>query len=115
MVTVLRIILSSILGGTFLGPTFFLSLVGGLAAVTAMALLYRAGTGPFSLVGISCFAAYAHILAVVLCVYFFFIRQGEFLHLLPIFFSLALVSGILTGTAANLLTQKLVEEEISLK
>ena len=36
-VTLLRIFLGSLLGGTFLGPTFFLSLTGGLAAWAVMA------------------------------------------------------------------------------
>ena len=33
IVTLLRVILGSILGGTFLGPTFFLSLVGRLDGI----------------------------------------------------------------------------------
>ena len=36
IVTLVRVILGSILGGTFLGPTFFLSLAGGVASTTIM-------------------------------------------------------------------------------
>ena len=43
IVTLLRIFLGSIVGGTFLSPTFFLSLAGGLAAVLAMSLAYCKG------------------------------------------------------------------------
>lgn len=111
----LRVLLASLFGGTFLGPTFFLSLAGAGAAALMMILIYRKGRGPFSLIGVSVAAAYGHTFAVTLCVYFFFIQQTAFLHLLPFFFSLALVSGVLTGTVANFLNQRLVEEEVCLK
>ena len=107
VVTGLRVFLGSIIGGTFLGPTFFLSLTGGLAATGVMALVYRRGSGPFSMIGVSVAGAYAHILAITFCVYWIFIRQDAFLHLLPIFLSLALISGLLTGIAANILTHRL--------
>ncbi|MFQ5450283.1 MAG: Gx transporter family protein [Nitrospinaceae bacterium] len=115
VVTVLRIILSSIFGGTFLGPTFFLSFIGGLAAMGAMVLAYRRGGGPFSLVGVSIAGAYAHTLAITFCVYLFFIRSAAFLHILPVFFCLSLVSGLLTGAAANVLTGKLAGESVAFK
>ncbi|MEE9258658.1 MAG: Gx transporter family protein [Nitrospinaceae bacterium] len=115
LVAVLRVLLASLFGGTFLSPTFFLSLAGTLAATLTMAAVYRKGNSPFSLVGVSVAAAYGHTLAVVLCVYILFIRQEAFLQLLPVFLSLALVSGILTGTAANILNQRLVEERVSFK
>ena len=49
------VFLGSILGGTFLGPTFFLSLVGGIAAILIMGMLYKAGKNHISLIGISIF------------------------------------------------------------
>jgi heptaprenyl diphosphate synthase len=114
-VTVLRVFLGSILGGTFLSPTFFLSLAGGLSGVFAMGLVYRNGAGPFSLVGVSVVAAFTHTTVIFLCVYSFFISQGAFLNFLPIFLLLALVTGILTGTMAETLKLRLAEENISFK
>ena len=113
MVTLLRVILGSILGGTFLSPTFFLSLAGGVAATVIMAWIYRRGRGPFSLIGISVCAAYAHTLAVIFCVYFFWIRQEALLKLLPVFFIFSLITGILTGIAANLIVQRLEEKQVA--
>ena len=107
IVTFLRIILGSILGGTFLGPTFFLSLVGGIAAILIMGMLYRIGKKHISLIGISIFGAYTHTLATSLCVYYFLIRESSFFTLLPFFFSLALLTGILTGSIANTLTRQM--------
>ena len=55
IVTFLRVVLGSILDGTFLGPTFFLSLVGSIAAILIMGMLYKAGKNHMSLIGISIF------------------------------------------------------------
>ena len=107
IVTFLRVVLGSILGGTFLGPTFFLSLAGGIAAILIMGMLYRIGKKHISLIGISIFGAYTHTLATSLCVYYFLIRESSFFTLLPFFFSLALLTGILTGSIANTLTRQM--------
>jgi heptaprenyl diphosphate synthase len=115
IVTGLRIFLSSIIGGTFLGPTFFLSFSGGLTAIFTMAWVYRRGTGPFSLIGVSVVGAVTHILAIAFLVYFIFIPQNAFLQLLPIFLSLALVSGILTGIAGNILSSRLVQANVTFR
>lgn len=114
-VTVLRVLLGSILGGTFLSPTFFLSLAGGLASVGMMGLLFREGRRTFSLIGVSVAAAYAHTTAIFLCVFFLFIRQEAFFHLLPVFLIFSLISGILTGILANRLTRHLATERIAFR
>lgn len=112
-VTLLRVLLGSVLGGTFLSPTFFLSLAGGLASVGVMGLLYRKRRKAFSLVGISVAAAYAHTTAIFVCVFFLFIHQNVFFNLLPVFLTFSLVSGILTGLLANNITRHLSNEGIS--
>lgn len=113
-VTLLRVLLGSVLGGTFLSPTFFLSLAGGLASVGIMGLLFWKRRKAFSLVGISVAAAYAHTTAIFLCVFFLFIHQNVFFTLLPVFLTFSLISGILTGLLANNITQHLSNEGISL-
>jgi len=114
-VTLLRILLGSVLAGTFLSPTFFLSLAGGLASVCMMGLLYRQGRRPFSLVGVSVASAYAHTTAIFVCVFFLFIHQRAFFNLLPVFLTFSLVSGILTGLLANRLARHLESESLSLR
>ena len=69
-VTLLRIMLGSIVGGTFLSPTFFLSLSGGVTSAFVMSWVYFSGKSPFSFVGVSICAAYTHTLTTVICVYF---------------------------------------------
>ncbi len=112
-VTLLRVLLGSVLGGTFLSPTFFLSLAGGLASVAVMGLLYREGRRAFSLVGISVAAAYAHTTSIFVCVFYLFIHQGAFFNLLPVFLTFSLISGILTGLLANNITRHLTNAGIS--
>ena len=113
-VTLLRVLLGSVLGGTFLSPTFFLSLAGGIASLCIMGLLYRERERTFSLVGISVAAAYAHTTAIFICVFFLFIHQSVFFNLLPVFLTFSLVSGVLTGLLANNITKHLSNEGISL-
>ena len=114
-VTLLRIILGSILGGTFLSPTFLLSLSGGVAAVFTMSWVYYPGKSPFSLIGVSICAAYSHTLATVICVYFFWVQQEFFFKLLPVFFTFSLITGTLTGVVSNYISKKLVDGQVALK
>ena len=106
-VTLLRIMLGSIIGGTFLSPTFFLSLSGGITSVFVMSWVYYHGKSPFSFVGVSVCAAYTHTLTTIACVYFFWVQQEFILNLLPVFFTLTLFSGFLTGITGNFIAKKL--------
>jgi uncharacterized membrane protein len=69
--------------------------------------IYNSGKGPFSLFGISIYEAYTHTFITAACVYFFLIKQTSFFVQLPFFFSLALITVILTGVAGNLLSRKI--------
>ena len=110
-VTLLRIMLGATIGGTFLSPTFFLSLSGGVMSVFVMSWVYFYGKSPFSLVGVSVCAAYTHTLTTVICVYFFWVQQEFIFKLLPIFFMFTLFAGILTGIIGNFIAKKLTERE----
>ena len=114
-VTLLRIVLGSILGETFLSPTFFLSLFGSVAAVFTMSWIYYRGESPFSLVGVSVCAAYTHTLTTVACIYFFWIQQGFFFNLLPVFFTFTLIAGVCTGIIGNFITKQLAERQVIFK
>ena len=110
-VTLLRVMLGSIIGGTFLSPTFFLSLSGGVTSVFVMFWVYYHGKSPFSLIGVSVCAAYTHTLTTVICVYFFWVQQEFIFKLLPAFFMFTLVAGILTGIIGNFMAKKLTDGE----
>ncbi|QPJ64102.1 MAG: Gx transporter family protein [Candidatus Nitrohelix vancouverensis] len=115
IVAILRVFWGSILGGTFMSPTFFLSFAGTLSATLAMACFYAGGRGPFSLIGVCVASAYAHTATAFFCVYGFLSTSTSFLKLIPLFSCLALVSGVLTGLVANDLARRLEAEGIALK
>ena len=101
---VLRTLVSSMVLGTFLTPTFVLSFSGGVVSAFVMVLLYRLsrGGGPFrfSLIGISVGGAVSHILTQVALVYLLFIRSSGVLLLWPWLALSAVVTGVVTGMIA---------------
>jgi len=110
---VLRTLVSSMVLGTFLTPTFVLSFSGGVVSALVMVLLYRlsrgggplAATAPvgqfrFSLIGISVGGAVSHILTQVALVYLLFIRSSGVLLLWPWLALSAVVTGVITGMIA---------------
>ena len=114
-VTLLRIMLGSIIGGTFLSPTFLLSFAGGVTSVFVMYWVYHRGKSPFSLVGVSVCAAYTHTLTTIICIYFFWVQQEFIFKILPVFFIFTLIAGILTGIIANFIVIKLIAIKFVLK
>jgi heptaprenyl diphosphate synthase len=107
---VLRTLVSSMVLGTFLTPTFVLSFSGGVVSALVMVLLYRlSGRGPFSfgLVGISVGGSVSHIATQVALVYFLFIRTSGVLWLWPWLGLSAVVTGVLTGMIAIQAVQRL--------
>lgn len=114
-VTLLRVLIASLLAGTILGPTFWLSLAGGMGATAVMAGAHVWGGRWFSLVGVSVAGAYAHTGIVFACVFFLFIRQNAFAGLLPFFLMLSLGAGVLTGIVANAIRDKILLENLALR
>ncbi len=111
IVTFLRVIIGSILFGTFLSPTFMLSLFGGVSSTIVMGLLYKFFKKYLSLVSISFMGAYTHTTVVILLVYNFIIFHKELFYFFPIFLLFSAVTGILNGIIANIFITKLAEEK----
>ncbi len=114
---VLRTLISSMVLGTFLTPTFVLSFSGGVVSAVVMVLLYRFshGGGPFrfSLIGISVGGAVSHILTQVALVYLLFIRSSGVLLLWPWLALSAVVTGVVTGMIAVQAVRRLDTGEAS--
>lgn len=106
-VTLLRVLVGSIVIGTFLNPAFFLSFAGAGASVLGMGLVHRWFPRTFSLIGISLIGAYLHSLAQISVVSLVFIRHTDIFFLFPLVLASALPTGILTGIAAIHATEKL--------
>jgi len=96
-VSLLRVVVGSILIGTFLTPTFVLSFSGAIAAITVIGLghlLPGRGLGP---VGYCLLASMAHIAAQFYVAYRLFIPHEALFGLLPVLMTVAVCFGVLSG------------------
>lgn len=107
MVTGLRVVLAATLLGTIFGPTFWLSLSGGLCSTIAMGVFMDFFPGKFSIIGISIIGAYVHNLVQLLVASLFIVRQSSLIYLLPVLLLTALIAGCVTGIVANILMKKM--------
>lgn len=108
-VSLLRIVVGSIFIGTFLTPTFFLSLAGGLASLGVAGVLALAGRhiGP---VGLAIAMAMAHMAGQFLLAWWLFVPHPALLNLLPALLALAMGLGAFTGIIAAGILQRLPQK-----
>lgn len=110
-IAVLRTVVSSLILGTFLSPTFILSLSGALASTLVMSLFYRLSTAerglPFSLIGISLIGASTHNLVQVGLVYLLLIQHSGIFLLLPWLGISAVIMGWINGVVASQVCMKM--------
>lgn len=100
-VSILRVLVGSLLIGTFLSPGFMLSLGGAICSILILKLAtYTPGKG-FGPVGYSILAAIAHMLGQFTIAYTLFIPHQALLHLLPVLITVAILFGILTGIISS--------------
>jgi len=100
-VSLLRVLMGSLILGTFLSPTFVLSMTGAVCSIAVLALASRLpGTG-FGPVGYSVLAALAHMGGQFLAAYWLFIPHPGLFHLLPVLMTAALIFGLLGGIIAR--------------
>ncbi len=108
-VSLLRVLVSGLLLGTFLSPTFALSLGGALCSVAVLWLVTRTQWLRFGAVGYSVLAALAHMLGQFALAYALFIPHPGLLHLLPILLTVALLFGVLGGILAHMILNGLAK------
>lgn len=105
-VALLRVIVGSMIIGTFLTPTFVLSLAGALASLATAGMVYttRRWTGP---VGHGAAMAMAHMAGQFTVAWWLFLPHPGLLHLLPPLLALALGLGAITGIIAASILERL--------
>lgn len=99
-VTLLRVVAGALLLGTFLTPSFVLSLSGALLSLLCMGLsirLYPHWLGP---VGLSVLGAFAHMGAQLLVVNLWLMPAVSLLGIAPLFLTVAWITGLVNGLAA---------------
>ena len=111
-VVALRVVAGALLLGTFLTPTFVMSLSGGMASLLVLGFLVRMPRIWFGPVGVSVLAAMAHMAAQLGLVSVWLMPGVSLAGLLPLFLSAAWLTGLVNG----LVTQRLlVGQDIALK
>lgn len=108
-VSLLRVLVSGLLLGTFLSPTFALSLGGAAASITVLWAASRRWMPGFGPVGLSVLAALAHMGGQFALAFALFIPHPGLLHLLPVLLTAALLFGITSGIIAGMMLRGLSE------
>ena len=104
-VSLIRVFVTSILLGTFLSPTFFLSLSGALFSLFSLIIFRNLSPKYFSLISFSLIASLAHIAGQFMIVRFWIIPHNGIFYLLPIF----IISAFIFGLVNALVTSKLLK------
>ncbi len=106
-VSLLRVLIGSLIIGSFLSPTFVLSLGGACASLIVIGIAYALAQQHLSALGYSVLAAIAHILAQFWLAYWLFIPHDALFHLLPILLTVAIIAGIVNGSLALAVQKRL--------
>ena len=96
-VSLLRVVCGSLLLGTFLSPTFILSMGGAACSVSILWLAGRLPGEGFSAIGYSVLAALAHMTGQFALARLLFIPHAAIWHLFPVLLTAALIFGIVGG------------------
>lgn len=104
----LRVLAGSLLIGTFMSPTFFLSLAGAVASLAAIGILWLLPRNWVGIYGISILAAVSHICAQLYVAWLLFIPHNLILKLLPILIAAGILFGIINAIITLSIQQKLL-------
>ncbi len=99
-VAMLRVLVGSMLIGTFLSPTFLMSATGACASLVVLGIVGSLGRYLVGAVGLSLAAAFAHMAAQITVAYLVFIPHPAILSLTPILMTAALIFGSVSGLIA---------------
>lgn len=99
-VSLLRVFASALLLGHFLSPTFVLSLSGSIFSLTALFFAQHLPKKHFSLITLSIFAAFSHIVGQLIVVRLWLIPNTGVSYLIPVFTTTAFLFGLLNGLIA---------------
>lgn len=106
-VSLLRVLVGSIVVGTFLSPTFVLSLTGALAAMAALGLAWAISPRALGPIGYCLLAAMAHMAGQFYAAYLLFIPHPALFGLLPVLMTLAVCFGLVSGIIVHGLMTRL--------
>lgn len=105
-VSLLRVLCGSLLLGTFLSPTFLLSLAGAACSIGMLWLACRLPGKGFGPVGYSILAALSHMTGQFILAWLLFIPHPALWRLFPVLITAALLFGIVSGIIAGAMTRE---------
>ena len=112
-VSIVRVFVSSIIVGSFLSPTFFLSLFGALFSLTLLYGFQKLPRPNFSIISLSLIASFGHIIGQFIIARLWIIPHDSIFNLLPLFLISALIFGIFSAFICDaLLKHKLNKHTI---
>jgi heptaprenyl diphosphate synthase len=106
-VSLLRVVAGSMVLGTFLSPTFLMSLTGATVSITVLGLMYRMPGARFSAVGYSLLAAMGHISGQFLMAYTLLIPHPGLWRLYPVLMTAAVILGLINGIISSRIVQRM--------
>ena len=107
VLTVLRVMMASLMFGTFLSPPFLISMTAGIASTTVMGLSSRYGKRMFSPVGLSVLGAITHTTVQLFVAYAIIIRQIHIFYLFPVLAFIGILTGCFNGWVVVLMYKHL--------
>ncbi len=106
-VSLLRVTAGSLLLGTFMSPTFFLSLSGALASLFTMWVLWTGFRAWVGMAGISILAGVSHVMTQLLVAWWLFIPHPGILALTPVLIAAGIFFGLFNAIIANSINMRL--------
>lgn len=106
-VSLLRVVAGSLLLGTFMTPTFLLSVSGALASLLSMLILLPFSRHWVGMTGVSVLASVCHIMAQLLVAWWLFIPHSGILLLTPVLITAGIFFGLFNAIIATSIEQRL--------
>ncbi|MGI9263658.1 MAG: Gx transporter family protein, partial [Gammaproteobacteria bacterium] len=103
----MRVLVGSLLIGTFMSPTFALSASGAVAALVLMGATRVLGGRHIGPIGLSVVAALAHMSTQIIVAFLLFIPNPALFKLAPVLLTAALVFGTVSGVIASIVLDRL--------
>jgi heptaprenyl diphosphate synthase len=110
LLTLLRVFIASLLFGTFLSPTFVLSLFAGVASTLVMGVISTYFHKILSPIGISVLGGFTHNLVQLWVAYLLIVRHVQIFYLFPVFSLIGIISGLFNGWIALLLYKRITSQ-----
>ena len=100
-VNLARVLVVSLVRGTFMSMGFFMSLAGAVFSLAIMILFYLV-IRQFSIIGVSVVGSLFHVFGQIL-VAIFYLGSGYVIYYLPVIAISAIITGVLVGVTARLI------------